>query len=41
VGIKYSDLDTILEELKRDGKIRRTEQGVDKKGFPKQMITLI
>jgi hypothetical protein len=40
-GIKYADLDLSLEELDRDGKIRRTELGVDKKGLPKQMITLI
>ncbi|MDD1753031.1 MAG: hypothetical protein LUQ38_08080 [Methanotrichaceae archaeon] len=41
VGIKYAVLDPILEELVRDGKIRRTELGVDKKGLPKEMITLI
>jgi DNA-binding PadR family transcriptional regulator len=41
VGIKYADLDPILDELERNGKIRRTELGVDKKGRPKQMITLI
>ena len=41
VGIKYADLDPILEELERDERIRRTELRADKKGFPKQMITLI
>jgi hypothetical protein len=41
VEIKYADLDPVLEELERDGKIWRTEQGVDKKGLPKQIITLI
>jgi DNA-binding HxlR family transcriptional regulator len=41
VGIKYADLDPILKELERDGMVRRTEQGVDKKGLPKQVITLI
>jgi hypothetical protein len=41
VGIKYADLDPVLEELERDGKIRRTELGVDKKGSSKQMMTLI
>jgi DNA-binding HxlR family transcriptional regulator len=41
VGIRYADLDPILEELERDGKIRRTEQGVDKKGISRQIIALI
>ncbi|MDD1757908.1 MAG: hypothetical protein LUQ22_04160 [Methanotrichaceae archaeon] len=41
VETKYSDLDPIFEELERDGRIRRTELGVDKKGLPRQMITLI
>jgi DNA-binding PadR family transcriptional regulator len=41
VGIKYADLDPILENLERDGKIRRAEQGVDKKGLPRQMVSLI
>jgi len=41
VGIKYADLDPILEELERDERIRRTELGADKKAFPEQMITLI
>jgi DNA-binding Lrp family transcriptional regulator len=31
VGIRYADLDPILEELERDGKIRRVELGSDKK----------
>ncbi|MCJ7444064.1 MAG: hypothetical protein MUO26_05975 [Methanotrichaceae archaeon] len=41
VGIRYADLDPILEELERDGRIRRTEQGVDKNGISRQIITLI
>jgi DNA-binding PadR family transcriptional regulator len=41
VGIKYADLDPILENLERDGKIRRAEQGVDKKRLPRQMVSLI
>jgi hypothetical protein len=30
MGIKYTDLDPVLEELERNGKIRRTEVGVNK-----------
>jgi hypothetical protein len=41
VGIKYAYLDPILEELERNGEIRRTEVGFDKKGLPKQVVTLI
>jgi hypothetical protein len=41
VWIKYAELDPIIDELERDGRMRRTEQGVDKKGLPKLMITLI
>ena len=41
VGIRFADLNPILEELERDGKIRLTELGVDEKGLPKLMITLI
>ena len=41
VRIKYADLDPVLKELERAGKIRRTERGVGKRGHPKQMITLI
>jgi hypothetical protein len=41
VGIRYFGLDPILEVLERDGKIRMIEQGFDKKGLPKQMVTLI
>ena len=41
IGIKYVDLDPVLEELERDGRIRRIELGFDKKGLPKQVITLI
>jgi len=31
IRIKYADLDPILEELELDGRIRRTERGVDKR----------
>ncbi|MDD1758228.1 MAG: hypothetical protein LUQ22_05795 [Methanotrichaceae archaeon] len=41
VGIRYADLDLILQAVEREGRIRRTELGVDKVGLPKQMITLI
>ena len=41
IGIKYAYLDPILEELERNGEIRRTEVGFDKKGLPKQVVTLI
>jgi hypothetical protein len=41
VGIRYADLDHVLEELERFGRISRTELGVDKKRLPKQMVSLI
>ncbi len=41
VGIRYADLDPILEELERNGEIRRTVVGFDKKGRPKHVVTLI
>ncbi len=41
LGIKYAYLDPILEELERNGEIRGTEVGFDKKGLPKQVVTLI
>jgi DNA-binding HxlR family transcriptional regulator len=41
IGIKYAALDPILEELDRDGRIRRTEEGMDEKGLSRQIITLI
>jgi len=40
VGIRYAYLDPILEELERNGEIRRTEVGFDKNGLPKQIIIL-
>ncbi|MCJ7444697.1 MAG: MarR family transcriptional regulator [Methanotrichaceae archaeon] len=39
--IKQSDLDSLLDELAEQGKIKRTESGADKRGRPKQTITLI
>jgi hypothetical protein len=40
VGIRYVDLDPVLEELERAGEIRRIERGVGKKGHPRQIIAL-
>ncbi|MCJ7445526.1 MAG: MarR family transcriptional regulator [Methanotrichaceae archaeon] len=39
--IKQADLDPILDELADQGKITRSEFGADKRGRPKQTITLI
>ena len=41
IGIRYAYLDPILEELERNGEIRRIEVGFDKKGLPKRVVTLI
>ncbi|MCJ7444821.1 MAG: MarR family transcriptional regulator [Methanotrichaceae archaeon] len=39
--IKQADLDSIVDELVDQGKIKRSEIGADKRGRPKQTITLI
>ncbi|MCJ7444952.1 MAG: hypothetical protein MUO26_10555 [Methanotrichaceae archaeon] len=39
--IKQANLDPILDDLVNQRKIKRSESGVDKRGRPKQTITLI
>ena len=39
--IRNADLDPILEELEKDGRIRKIELETDKKELPKQAIISI
>jgi predicted HTH transcriptional regulator len=41
MNIKQADLDSIIDELVHQGKIKRSEFGIDNRGRSKQTIMLI